>query len=422
MSTNYFFRTEPSQWQLKDAIDEIELDRPAQPLRTTFGDLKKSLKEVTEKGNETQATAALRLLESWKKIKKEFKKGNRQASMSITADVYVNTGAGSNVTVYNQLPGVKRQETCSDSVTQSWNSREEKRRKIKHVYLSSYYGTDSLESASEWIVNEADVSDLLRDYRSKSVSGAQSRKHLSPARVLSLSFIFLLSPTRKCALTGVPSRTKSAILREAINSAGQIDFIDDATLLSCRAVQRAMTFGEEEVKEQIARLALDASRPGKICATILNDMGRLLYTNQPRRLLRKGNNSNGRLECDLVKLGKELLIALNKLVDYGIDDPEVYGLLVEEEDEATVFKLDIQHDGIYRMVELSKMSVLWKFEDHVMLLPSIVEKLLHVQRLISAQIEKFTMATNLKRPGVHRSSKQATFVRVPCRTPVAVKH
>ncbi|KAG0182405.1 hypothetical protein DFQ28_005997 [Apophysomyces sp. BC1034] len=136
---------------------------------------------------------------------------------------------------------------------------------------------------------------------------------------------------------------------------------------------------------------------------------------------RKGNNSNGGLECDLVKLGKELQLALNKLVGYGVDDPEVYGLLVED-DTATVLKLDIQYDGKYRMVEVSKTSAFWEFEDHVMLLPSMVEKPSHVQRLVDTQINKFYSVLNRKRSGARISSKQATFVRVPCQTPVALKN
>lgn len=44
---------------------------------------------------------------------------------------------------------------------------------------------------------------------------------------------------------------------------------------------------------------------------------------------RKGNYANGNLESDLIKLGKEMQIALDKLVMLKIKEPEIVGILVE---------------------------------------------------------------------------------------------
>lgn len=44
---------------------------------------------------------------------------------------------------------------------------------------------------------------------------------------------------------------------------------------------------------------------------------------------KQGNCSNGSLEKDLVKLGKEMQLALNKLIIYKVQNPTVMGLLVE---------------------------------------------------------------------------------------------
>lgn len=41
------------------------------------------------------------------------------------------------------------------------------------------------------------------------------------------------------------------------------------------------------------------------------------------------NYSNGNLEKVLVKLGKEMQLALNKLLTHNVKNPEVLGLLVE---------------------------------------------------------------------------------------------
>lgn len=44
---------------------------------------------------------------------------------------------------------------------------------------------------------------------------------------------------------------------------------------------------------------------------------------------RKGKYQNNNLENDLVKLGKEMHTALNKLVKKRVRNPEVVGLLIE---------------------------------------------------------------------------------------------
>lgn len=42
------------------------------------------------------------------------------------------------------------------------------------------------------------------------------------------------------------------------------------------------------------------------------------------------NYANGNLESDLVKLGKEIQLALNKLIMLRIKNPEVNGVLIED--------------------------------------------------------------------------------------------
>jgi hypothetical protein len=46
---------------------------------------------------------------------------------------------------------------------------------------------------------------------------------------------------------------------------------------------------------------------------------------------RKGNYRNNTYEDDVVKLGKEMQIALNKLVKMKVKSPEIVGILVEGE-------------------------------------------------------------------------------------------
>lgn len=44
---------------------------------------------------------------------------------------------------------------------------------------------------------------------------------------------------------------------------------------------------------------------------------------------RKGSNSNGHHESEVVKIGKEMQVAINKLIFQKVENPEVVGLLVE---------------------------------------------------------------------------------------------
>lgn len=44
---------------------------------------------------------------------------------------------------------------------------------------------------------------------------------------------------------------------------------------------------------------------------------------------KQGNFANGHLESDLVKLGKEMQLGLNKLLKRKVENPEVVGLLLE---------------------------------------------------------------------------------------------
>ncbi|KAG0784873.1 hypothetical protein G6F16_008545 [Rhizopus arrhizus] len=61
-------------------------------------------------------------------------------------------------------------------------------------------------------------------------------------------------------------------------------------------------------------------------------------------LVLKGDFANGHLESDTVKLGKEMQIAINKLILRKVKCPEVVGLLVEG-CVATAYKMDLKFNG-----------------------------------------------------------------------------
>ncbi|KAI9322918.1 hypothetical protein BX666DRAFT_2017304 [Dichotomocladium elegans] len=109
---------------------------------------------------------------------------------------------------------------------------------------------------------------------------------------------------------------------------------------------------------------------------------------------RKGNFGNGHLESDIVKLGKEMQIGLTKLVQYKVECPEVVGLLIEDGSKATAYRMDLLYNGQYRMVELSNFHFIRQTPDDILLVPTILEKLQQLQKIISRTMTKLYKAVN----------------------------
>ncbi|KAI7904958.1 uncharacterized protein BX663DRAFT_501159 [Cokeromyces recurvatus] len=132
---------------------------------------------------------------------------------------------------------------------------------------------------------------------------------------------------------------------------------------------------------------------------------------------RPGNTSNGTLENDLTKLGKEMQIALSKLVLQKVDNPVVVGLLIKGT-KASTFKMDIAYNGQYRMVELSQFHLLQEYTDDIMLVPIIMEKMFQIQAIIKQTINNIYEAINDKNiPTLDASN----YIRYPCGSPLVVK-
>ncbi|KAG0176082.1 hypothetical protein DFQ29_006602 [Apophysomyces sp. BC1021] len=134
---------------------------------------------------------------------------------------------------------------------------------------------------------------------------------------------------------------------------------------------------------------------------------------------RKGNFANGHLESDIVKLGKEMQIAVSKLVLKKVECPEVVGLLIEEGNTATAYKMDLQYNAQYRMVELSKFHFIRENADDILLVPTILEKLKQLQMIVARTMEKLYKAID---PQQQETPVDMTSnLRVPCGTPLATK-
>ncbi|PHZ11633.1 uncharacterized protein RHIMIDRAFT_244120 [Rhizopus microsporus ATCC 52813] len=128
---------------------------------------------------------------------------------------------------------------------------------------------------------------------------------------------------------------------------------------------------------------------------------------------RKGNHSNNTLENDMIKLSKEMHIALNKLVVKKVKKPEVVGLLAEDH-KAVAYKMDIKYNGQYRMIEISRFHFARDISDDILLLPTIIEKLNQMKKIIERTISNLYNSKN------EEVVDLAAYTRKPCKNPVLI--
>ncbi|KAL9550585.1 hypothetical protein MBANPS3_004666 [Mucor bainieri] len=101
----------------------------------------------------------------------------------------------------------------------------------------------------------------------------------------------------------------------------------------------------------------------------------LLETKKP------GNCSNGSLEKDLVKLGKEMQTAIDKLIMVGVENARVAGVHIEGM-KATVYTRDLKFNGQYRMVKVSEFNFPRHNVNDILLVSSIIKyKLFHSENV-----------------------------------------
>jgi hypothetical protein len=111
---------------------------------------------------------------------------------------------------------------------------------------------------------------------------------------------------------------------------------------------------------------------------------------------RKENFQNNYLENDVVKLGKEMHTALNKLALKKVKSLKIVSILVEGklvlkdharskylltgfilDHKAVCYSMDLAYNGQYRMVEISSFFFNRDTTDDILLIPTIIEKLNH---------------------------------------------
>ncbi|CAO3641119.1 unnamed protein product [Cunninghamella blakesleeana] len=91
-------------------------------------------------------------------------------------------------------------------------------------------------------------------------------------------------------------------------------------------------------------------------------------------------NSSSQPQSDLVKLGKEMKRMIDYLADASIENISVCGVLVEGVNCFT-YEMDLEYDGIYRMIQLGQFNLVRDVAD-ILLLPKAIEYLLQTKAII----------------------------------------
>jgi hypothetical protein len=89
-------------------------------------------------------------------------------------------------------------------------------------------------------------------------------------------------------------------------------------------------------------------------------------------------NRNGNpVESDLVKIGKEMAWMVNTLVNKGVPDPVVGGILLDGY-KMKIFKMDIKYPKTYRMIELSSVMLFDNLQG-ISTLPAILANVMQLK-------------------------------------------
>ncbi|CAO3651087.1 unnamed protein product [Mucor hiemalis] len=140
---------------------------------------------------------------------------------------------------------------------------------------------DTDDNSPKWIVGGIDLTSVLRDYRLKSIEGAQMRKHLSDSRVLSLSYVFLLSQTDRCLLTTMSPTIKAIIIKD-LNIKKNFKRVESDVVSACREMQLIVEDEEKTDEEKDEELLLIRSQSNnndvKIAVRIVSGLLRRLTT------------------------------------------------------------------------------------------------------------------------------------------------
>ncbi|KAF7723503.1 hypothetical protein EC973_001878 [Apophysomyces ossiformis] len=282
--------------------------------------------------------------------------------------------------------------------------------------------------------------------------------------------------SQRCVLSMMPPKQKGEIIR-SLNVKDYFRYSCNSAILACREVQCVISEGQNRIDEKISNLQTDsfrdhASEELKSCLNVLQSFSaRLLAWHQdvegesrliietirpfiqycinsqidaksewmtyhlvpaeehpgqatlvPDFVIYADPRSNMKHELLFMEssFGKEMQIALNKLVLEGVSSPEVVGLLVEGV-HVCMYKMNLPYDGQYHLVQLSEFNLPRNGNDDLLLIPTVVENLHQLRRIVSKNLDKLYDSISMKEQGSSQVSDQQQFMRQSCGTPVIVK-
>ncbi|CAO3666225.1 unnamed protein product [Rhizopus stolonifer] len=160
----------------------------------------------------------------------------------------------------NDLPS-KRSHHSEDeeSAPWLWHSADRKRKsKYINAYTSSCYSKtdfgDEDDKYPQWMINNFNMATVLREYRQITKNGAHMRKHLPDIRIMSLSYIFLISDKDHCSLSWLLPEQQLVVMKN-LNLKQYLEFMEEYVLIACPKMQRSLY--NEEMNEEEREDAID---------------------------------------------------------------------------------------------------------------------------------------------------------------------
>ncbi|KAG2224739.1 hypothetical protein INT45_009054 [Circinella minor] len=122
-------------------------------------------------------------------------------------------------------------------------------------------------------------------------------------------------------------------------------------------------------------------------------------------------------ESDMVRIGKELKICIDKLANAGVIDPVAVGIIIRGS-RIQFFKMLLDGPGAYTMVELGNLN-LPRSPSDTPLLPSLVERFCQLKDFAEESVAKLYEAHRKQRhSNKTHNNYQKQWLRPTCQTPI----
>ncbi|KAI8381207.1 uncharacterized protein BYT42DRAFT_565680 [Radiomyces spectabilis] len=335
------------------------------------------------------------------------------------------------------------------------------------------------EPARKWIVQGKDMTAHLIAYRKRSIKLARSEARLEDSHILSLSFIYILSPNDPCAVSSLPPLQQYAVFENLLQTRPHVS--DDLWDI-CEETQYALA-RNQDVRPIFQRKFLECDDEMYYCIDILSNLIKFLPAKKSHQVetaiidtvkafvisslnvdgakgewqtyhmpyvdsssgkstsmmpdyvmyaqptartnfdlffveVKSWPNKGNKHETDTIKLGKEMKLGIDKLVNRSVEDPMTVGMLVEGCHVKTYY-MDLKFDGQYRMVEMARYKLPGNRVDGLLIVPPVLESMKQMKLIIEHTMKSLYAAVKAGRPKT--PSGLSGFVRSSCGSPTMTR-